>query len=213
VSTSGSDFDTILQVFDAVTGTFIACHDDVSFPSDPTSILSFAGAAGNPYWVQVSGWGAAGDNFGNGVLTVREGLGTQICSAQANDSGAGASLVLNGSAVAADNNLSLDVRDLPIDSLGYFLTSGDTIFLAGAGGSAGNLCIASTSIGRYAGDVLDSGAAGAVSFSPDLTSIPGPTGTVAATAGETRYFQYWTRDISGGNPTSNFSTAVGITFQ
>jgi len=213
VNTAGSDFDTILQVFDASNGTFIACHDDVNFPADPTSALSFSGAAGAAYWIHVSGWGVAGSEFGNGVLNISEGIGTQICSAQANDSGAGASLVLNGSAVAADNNLSLDVRDLPIDSLGYFLTSGDTIFLAGAGGSAGNLCIASTSIGRYAGDVLDSGAAGAVSFSPDLTSIPGPTGTVAATAGETRYFQYWTRDISGGSPTSNFSTAVGITFQ
>ncbi|MBL6755028.1 MAG: hypothetical protein ISQ11_01360 [Planctomycetes bacterium] len=213
VSTSGSDFDTILQVFDAATGSFIACHDDVNFPSDPTSILNVPVTAGNPYWIQMSGWGSPGNAFGNGILTINEGIGTQICSAQANDSGAGASLVLNGSAIAADNDLTLDVRDLPIDSLGYFLTSGDTIFLAGAGGSAGDLCIASTSIGRYAGNVLDSGAAGAVSFSPDLTSIPGPTGTVAATAGETRYFQYWTRDLSGGTPTSNFSTAVGITFQ
>ena len=109
--------------------------------------------------------------------------------------------------------LSASAADLPADSLGYFLTSMDTIFLAGAGGSAGDLCIASTAIGRYAGDVLDSGAAGAVSFSPDLTAIPGPTGTVAAMAGETRFFQYWTRDLSGGNSTSNFSTAAGITFQ
>ncbi len=213
VSTAGSDFDTILQVFDASNGAFIACHDDVAFPTDPTSALSFSGTAGNPYWIQVSGWGAAGSEFGSGVLSINEGIGTQICSAQANDSGAGASLVLNGSAIAADNDLTLDVRGLPTDSLGYFLTSGDTIFLAGAGGSAGDLCIASTSIGRYAGNILDSGAAGAVSFSPDLTSIPGPTGTVAATAGETRYFQYWTRDLSGGTPTSNFSTAAGITFQ
>jgi hypothetical protein len=213
VSTAGSDFDTILQVFDATTGAFIDCHDDVAFPADPTSALSFSGTAGSPYWIQVSGWGAAGSEFGSGVLNINEGIGTQICSAQANDTGAGASLVLNGSAIAADNDLTLEVRDLPANSLGYFLTSMDTIFLAGAGGSAGDLCIASTAIGRYAGNVLDSGAAGSVSFSPDLTAIPGPTGNVAAMAGETRFFQYWTRDISGGNPTSNFSTAAGITFQ
>ena len=205
----GSDFDTVLSVFDGTTGANVGCNDD---SCGLQSALTISGTAGTPYVIQVSGWGTTPE-FGNGVLTISEGIGTQICSAQANDSGAGASLVLNGSAIAADNDLTLDVRDLPIDSLGYFLTSGDTIFLAGAGGSAGDLCIASTSIGRFAGDVLDSGAAGAVSFSPDLTSIPGPTGTVAATAGETRYFQYWTRDLSGGTPTSNFSTAVGITFQ
>ena len=204
----GSDFDTVLSVFDGTTGANVGCNDD---SCGLQSALTISGTAGTPYVIQVSGWGTTPE-FGNGVLTISEGIGTQICSAQANDSGAGASLVLNGSAIAADNDLTLDVRDLPIDSLGYFLTSGDTIFLAGAGGSAGDLCIASTSIGRYAGNVLDSGAAGAVSFSPDLTSIPGPTGTVAATAGETRYFQYWTRDLSGGTPTSNFSTAVCITF-
>lgn len=213
VSTSGSDFDTILQVFDAATGSLIACHDDVNFPADPTSIVNIAGAAGNPYWIHVSGWGSSGSEFGDGILTIREGLGTQVCSAQANASGGGAVLTMNGSDVAADNNLSLDVRNLPADSLGYFLTSGDTIYIANPGGSVGNLCIASTSIGRYAGNVLDSGAGGAVSFSPDLSAIPGPSGTSAAMAGETRFFQYWTRDETGGNPTSNFSTAVGITFQ
>lgn len=205
----GSDFDTVLSVFDGLTGQNVGCNDD---SCGLQSALTISGTAGTPYVIQVSGWGTTPE-FGNGVLTISEGIGTQICSAQANDTGAGASLVLNGSAIAADNDLTLEVRDLPADSLGYFLTSMDTIFLAGAGGSAGDLCIASTSIGRYAGNILDSGAAGAVSFSPDLTSIPGPTGTVAATAGETRYFQYWTRDLSGGTPTSNFSTAAGITFQ
>ena len=205
----GSDFDTVLSVFDGTTGANVGCNDD---SCGLQSALTISGTAGTPYVIQVSGWGTTPE-FGNGVLTISEGIGTQICSAQANASGAGASLVMNGSAIAADNDLTLDVRNLPADSLGYFLTSMDTIFLAGAGGSAGDLCIASTAIGRYAGNVLDSGAAGSVSFSPDLTAIPGPTGTVAAMAGETRFFQYWTRDLSGGNSTSNFSTAAGITFQ
>ena len=213
VSTGGSDFDTVLEVYDAITGSFIACHDDVSFPSNTTSILSYAASAGSPYWVHVSGWDAAGTNFGDGILTISEGLGATVCSAQANDSGNGAAITLNGSPVATDNDLTLDVRGLPSNTLGYFLTSSDAIYIANPGGSAGNLCIASLTIGRYAGDVQDSGAAGAVSFPVDLTAIPGPTGPTSALAGDTRFFQYWSRDTAGGNPTSNFSTAVRITFQ
>ncbi|MDG1983741.1 MAG: hypothetical protein P8M11_04180 [Planctomycetota bacterium] len=41
----------------------------------------------------------------------------------------------------------------------------------------------------------------------------GPTGSSTAMAGETRFFQYWSRETAGGNPTSNFSTAVRLTFQ
>lgn len=202
-----SDFDTVMSVYDGTSGALIACNDDAC---GLRSALSITGSAGAPYIIQVSGWNSS---FGNGILKISEGLGTTICSAQSNASGEGAVLTLTGSATAADNALNLAVRDLPADSLGYFLTSLDGIYIPNPGGSAGDLCIASTAIGRYAGDVLDSGAAGAVSFSPDLSAIPGPTGTSAAAAGETRYFQYWSRDTSGGNPTSNFSTAVCITFQ
>ncbi|MDG1048587.1 MAG: hypothetical protein P8R46_00140, partial [Planctomycetota bacterium] len=213
VDTAGTDFDTVLQVFDAVTGTLLNCHDDVNFPADPTSALSFAGTAGNPYAIHVSGWNVAGVNFGDGILNIREGLGSQICSAQANASGAGAVLTANGSPAAADNNLTLDVRELPANQTGYFLTSSDATFLANPAGSAGDLCIASLSIGRYASDVQTSDSGGAVSFPVDLTAIPGPTGSSTAMAGETRFFQYWSRDTAGGNPTSNFSTAVSLTFQ
>jgi len=213
VDTAGTDFDTILQVFDAATAALIDCHDDVSYPSDTTSALSFAGAAGNPYWIHVSGWDSPGVNFGDGILNIREGLGSQICSAQANASGAGAVLTANGSPAATDNDLTLDVRDLPANQTGYFLTSSDATFLANPAGSAGDLCIASLSIGRYASDVQTSDGGGAVSFPVDLTAIPGPTGSSTAMAGDTRFFQYWSRDTAGGNPTSNFSTAVSLTFQ
>ncbi len=78
----------------------------------------------------------------------------------------------------------------------------------------GNLCIASFDLGRFAGDVLDSGAAGAVSFSPDLNNMPGPSGAFAVLAGDTRNFQLWYRDVDGGGmPTSNFSSATSVTFE
>ena len=101
--------------------------------------------------------------------------------------------------------------------MGYFIVSQDTVRVANPGGSQGDLCIASFSIGRYSMFVLDSGAAGAVSFSPDLTVIPtamgGAAGTIPAMAGDTFNWQSWTRDLDGmGGATSNFSDAVGIAF-
>ena len=205
----GSDFDTIMSVFDGTTGQNIGCNDNAC---GLQSALTISGTAGIPYIIQVSGWGAPPE-FGNGVLTISEGLGSTICSAQANESGGGAVITATGSPVATDNSLTLDVRNLPANTMGYFLTSSDATYLANPGGSAGNLCIASLSIGRYAGAVQTSDGAGAVSFPVDLTAVPGPTGPSSVMAGDTRFFQYWSRDTAGGNPTSNFSTAVSITFQ
>ena len=135
-----------------------------------------------------------------------------VCAGEANSSGNGADLKICGSTSVAANDLTLEVTGLPLNAMGYFVTSLDTIFVANPGGSQGNLCIASTVMGRYNQNVLTS-SAGSVVFSPDLTAIPTPSGPVPAVAGETRYFQYWTRDDVMGVPTSNFSSAVGVTFQ
>ncbi len=205
----GSDFDTVMSVFDGSTGQNVGCNDD---SCGVQSALTISGTAGIPYVIQVSGRGMTPE-FGNGVLTISEGIGSTICSAQENESGGGAVITATGSPVATDNSLTLDIRDLPANTMGYFLTSSDATFLANPGGSAGDLCIASLSIGRYAGAVQTSDGAGAVSFPVDLTAIPGPTGPSSVMAGDTRFFQYWSRDTTGGNPTSNFSTAVSITFQ
>ncbi len=206
----GSDFDTVMTVFDGSNGQPIACVDDAC---GLQSNITFSGTASVPYVIQVSGWGVSTPpTFGNGLLRISEGIGTTICSAQANESGGGAVITASGSKVTTDNNLTLDVRELPANTMGYFLTSSDATYLANPGGSAGNLCIASLSIGRYAGAVQTSDGAGAVSFPVDLTAVPGPTGPSSVMAGDTRFFQYWSRDTAGGNPTSNFSTAVSITF-
>ncbi|QDV08150.1 hypothetical protein Poly30_36860 [Planctomycetes bacterium Poly30] len=140
-------------------------------------------------------------------------LGTETCSGVANSTGAGADLSLSGSNVASANNLTVQVNSLPSNSLGYVIHSLGNAVVANPGGSEGNLCLAGASIGRFNSQVLDSGAAGAVSFSPDLTSLPAVGGPVSAVAGETRYFQLWYRDNVGGVATSNFSSADGITFQ
>ena len=145
-------------------------------------------------------------------------LGEVICLGLDNSTGTGARLCATGDPAAAANDLTLDVTDLPLNSLGYFIVSQDVNLVVNPGGSQGNLCIASLMIGRYANDVLDSGATGAVTFSPDLTVIPiasgGGTGTSAAMAGDTYNFQFWNRDVDGmGGATSNFSDALSITFE
>ena len=146
-------------------------------------------------------------------------VGTTICDGVANSTGVGATLSSLGDLSAAANALTLDVTDLPLSVMGYFIVSQDSIVVMNPGGSAGNICIASTSIGRYTGDVLNSGMGGAVSFSPDLMAIPfnaggGMGGTSAAMAGDTYNFQFWYRDVDGmGMPTNNFSSALSLTFE
>ncbi|QDV05540.1 hypothetical protein Poly30_10380 [Planctomycetes bacterium Poly30] len=68
-------------------------------------------------------------------------------------------------------------------------------------------------MGRFAGDVLDSGPSGQVSFTPDLSALPTPSGSVAAAPGDTVCFQFWYRDMVAGQTTSNFSGARCVTFR
>lgn len=139
----------------------------------------------------------------------RDTIGTSICGpAVLNSTGMAASVIGEGSTEALLNDLLLSVSNLPPQSNGIFVTSQDLFTVVGPGGSAGNLCIASASIGRYVGNVLQADLIGTVSFAVDLTEVPLPNATTVVTAGETRYWQYWFRD--GG--TSNFSDAIGITF-
>jgi hypothetical protein len=79
------------------------------------------------------------------------------------------------------------------------------------GGSAGNLCL-SGAIGRYSPHVMNSGPSGSITMSANPLSLPQPTGSVSASAGETWNFQCWTRDSQGGVATSNFSNAIAVTF-
>ena len=146
------------------------------------------------------------------VVATPMSLGDEICPGEANSTGLGADLGMTGSAVAAANALTLDVSSLPQSSLGFVIHSEGAGFLPNPGGSQGNICIASDPVGRFNSDVLDSGMTGSVSFSPDLTALPFPAGSASAVAGETRYFQYWYRDLMGGAATSNFSSAESVTF-
>lgn len=148
-----------------------------------------------------------------GVLDLRDGVGSTICAGQPNSTGGESRLGAIGSTVVADNNLTLEVEGLPSGEFGFFVTSLGTVFMPNPGGSAGDLCIADPVLGRYSNRVQTTSATGSVSQALDLTMTPIPNGFTAVVAGETRYWQFWHRDSVGGVTGSNFSTALGVTFE
>ena len=60
---------------------------------------------------------------------------------------------------------------------------------------------------------MNAGPDGTYTLALDLSAIPTPTGSTAATPGETWCFQAWHRDAAIGQGTSNFTDAVAVTFQ
>ncbi|QDV10028.1 hypothetical protein Poly30_55890 [Planctomycetes bacterium Poly30] len=149
------------------------------------------------------------DNFGPGV---------PYCMSNPNSTGVNSSLLVLGSAVVSDNNLTL-IGGLPTNTFGFFITSRTPGFVANPAGSAGNLCV-SANIGRFTGpgQIKNSGASGTISLTTQtgewsLQSIPTSTGPYAAMAGLRTHFQLWHRDSVSGTPTSNFSDAVYVDWQ
>ncbi|MFT7076731.1 MAG: hypothetical protein ACJA0P_002749 [Planctomycetota bacterium] len=141
-------------------------------------------------------------------------IGDEYCGpAVPNSSGLSASLAASGTAVAADNDLTLTAMDLPPNAFGFFLVSQTQGFVMNPGGSSGNLCLAGM-VGRYVGpgQIQNSGAARSMSLTLDLIQTPQPTGFVSIVLGETWNFQTWFRDSGAGGATSNFTQALEVTF-
>ena len=138
--------------------------------------------------------------------------GSQFCDAAENVSGRSAFIRASGSGYNPNGSLTLQVADLPENAFGYAIASLNTAFTPNPGGSAGNLCL-SGAIGRFRGQIQNSGPDGTASVVLDLTSIPQPNGTVSVVLGERWKFQYWTRDVAGGMATSNFSNGVVVHFE
>ena len=141
-------------------------------------------------------------------------IGTIYCApAVVNSTGVSGELVAIGSTNVANNDVTLVASSLPLSSFGFFLNSRTQGMTAQPGGSQGVLCLGA-SIGRYVGpgQIMNSGTTGGFALQLDLTQMPTPTGAVAAQAGETWDFQTWHRDTIGGVVTSNFTSAVSITF-
>lgn len=187
-------------------------------PGDPT-----AGSAHSIDWVVPEGMTSTAavrvsmltthfvyESISDGPFTITDPVGARGCAGQTpNSSGSAATLYVVGSAVAADNALTLNITDLPMNAVGYPVNSDTLDFTATPGSSQGNLCLGGT-IGRHVTQLSDSGADGFVSIPLDLAALPRATGSTQAVAGQTWSFQYWTRDA---NPTStsNFSDVVSVT--
>ncbi|MEM6569096.1 MAG: hypothetical protein AAF957_11825 [Planctomycetota bacterium] len=158
---------------------------------------------------------ASGSSIGESIFRIELGgvIGSTVCNGQPNSTGVGAQAVAFGSTQVVENDLTFVVCDLPAGSMGYFGTSAEEFLVVNPGGSQGDLCIASLTMGRYVNDILTADATGVAQMVVDLTAIPQPTGTISVMAGDTRYWQMWYRDTSMGMPTSNFTEAIGITFE
>ena len=129
------------------------------------------------------------------------------CVAELNSSGQSAVFSWSGSTRIQDNALTLQVDQLPQDKFGYFLMSRTSDFVPGFGGSQGNLCLGSPQY-RFNADILVSGAAGSVTFTPDMNALP--QGQVFQ-PGDAWHFQLWYRDNNPG-PTSNTSAGLRVVF-
>jgi beta-glucanase (GH16 family) len=139
-------------------------------------------------------------------------VGTRYCSpAASNSTGAPARLFATGSLFVLDDDLTLWAQRVPNGSFGYFLTSRGQVFVPGAGGSQGAVCVG-PSVGRVVGGVIfQAGVSGTVSVTADLGALPTPTGAVAVQPGDSWYFQAWFRDANPGL-TSNLTDAVCVTY-
>ncbi len=205
-------------------------------------ISSTTGSSGVPGFVLADGerfgraLGVLGDLRGDGSMAIGIGAGAGVSGggiwiltfetlgdvgqgycgpAVLNSTGLAGQLSATGSTSVQVARLVLEASDLPLHSAGFVLTSttqGDTV---GVPGSVGRLCL-DGAIGRFvgAGQIQSSGSLGAFEITVDIGALPHPTlGAVAVQVGETWSFQAWHRDsATGGSTTSNFTSALEITF-
>ncbi|MCP3915857.1 MAG: hypothetical protein GY711_09895 [bacterium] len=134
-------------------------------------------------------------------------LGTPYCGpAVVHSGGTSGKIFATGSLVVANNNLTLHAFDLPLNQFGFLLVSRNQGILMPPQ-SDGTFCLGAN-IGRYQGNVMNSGATGTMSFQPNLGAIP-INPPAAAMAGESWNWQWWFRD----NPTNNLTNGLNTVFQ
>jgi hypothetical protein len=217
IDTFGSGYDTALEAFSGTCASLVSidCNDDSG--GGLQSFLSLSTVPGQTYFLRVGGY-LGGQGMGT-LNVVGAGsppggtIGTNYCTANPNSTGMTGLITGTGSAVVANDNLTLEASRLPLSSFGYFLTSLTQAVTPNPGGSQGNLCLGGQ-IGRYTGpgQIKNTGVTGTYSLLLDLNQIPTPTGFVPAVVGQSRNFQSWHRDSASGAATSNFTNGLAVTF-
>lgn len=137
-------------------------------------------------------------------------IGTVYCDpAVVNSTTLPGSLTAVGSPWAPNNDLVLSATNLPANKVGLMIVSANTSFLAGPGGSQGNLCLGAP-IARF--KPMFSDASGTMTLPVNLQELPNPGGPIAVMSGDTWHFQVWYRDTNPGT-TSNLTSGLSISFQ
>ncbi len=126
-----------------------------------------------------------------------------------NSTGVGGELTASGTLLAGAQPFRLEATQLPTQTFGMFLVA-DAMNSIQPPGSQGTLCLGGM-IARFADEVQNTGAAGAMTLDVDLEALPfSPPVTVAP--GQVWYFQAWFRDHNPG-ATSNFTNGVRASFR
>ncbi len=135
------------------------------------------------------------------------------CAGYPNSTGVSGRVRGLGSRVAADNTFELQAYRLPLDSFGYFIVGPQDGYIQFPGGQPGAICMTGP-IGRFVGpgEIRSSGPSGTITLPVDLDQVPTTPGFETVTAGETRYFQLWHRDLTPNGPSSNFTESAVISF-
>ncbi len=136
--------------------------------------------------------------------------GSQFCEAAVNSTGTSAWVSARTVLWTPGSTVSLTASDMPANVFGHFIVSDQPGFVLNPGGSQGHLCLQGA-IGRYnaISEILWSGTEGSATLNIDSSTVPSPFGPTTVLSGQTWNFQCWFRD---NGPNSNFTNAVGITF-
>ena len=161
-------------------------------------------------------WGRSliGGNFGLIENLSLGHIGTTVCSpAVPNTTGQPARIRTAGSADPALGRGRLIADRMPPGTTTLFLVS-DTLGTTPLVGGVGTLCL-SGNIGRFVapGQVKAASISGVAALDLDLGAIPRPSSLHPVAPGETWSFTAWFRDTDAGQPSSNFTDAVSVTFQ
>jgi hypothetical protein len=188
-------------------------NDCGSNASLDTVASPFSQAIGVSSFTQPDNWYAQGLISMKLEYTPPSPFGINYCTANPNSTGQAGAISVMGSPSVVNDDVTLSVSNLPLNSFGYFLNSQSQGFVANPGGSQGNLCLGGA-IGRYvgAGEIQTSGSTGSFDLALALPQTPTPMGFVPVQAGETWNFQSWYRDSVGGMAVSNFTDGIALTF-
>ena len=212
-ATSAGSIDGVQVVRYGVGGAVLGSHQLESTSLLPSSTVRNAAvstpdARGNTWVTYESVDAGVPQDVAVARLVLDEAEETIECTQSTpNSTGERGRLSALGSPAAGRNNLTLVADRMPAAQSVLFLVARQSGFTPNPGGSAGDLCLGPP-LARYVANVLTSDLAGRAALQLDLTRIPEGAGTVAALAGETRFWQAWHREPGGG---SHLTSAISVT--